>query len=116
MNPRLGRVQEAVVLDRLDDPEVFVAGRGLHDLFPGGNLDERGVTHLRPDGDDVIGVIVNDSGGALGKAESRCTGQQNSNQSVKFHGFSGYAVCGMNGNSWASFFRPDRKSTRLNSS
>src|SRR6266849_4753816 len=106
MNPRFGRVQKAVVLGRLDDPKVFVAGRGLHDLLASGNLDERGVAHLRSYGDDVVRVVVDDSCSVLGKAEDRSPGQQNSNQSVKFHGFSGYADCEMNGNSWASFLRP----------
>ncbi len=68
MNPGLGRMQETVVLHRLDDPEIFIAGRGFHDLLPRWDLDQRGVAHLGADGDDVVGVVVDDAGRAVGES------------------------------------------------
>ena len=61
----LGRVQEAVIADRIDDPEVLIAGGDFQDLLGRRQLDQRGVAHLRANTHDVVGVVVDDAGRLL---------------------------------------------------
>ena len=66
MNTGLGRMQEAVILHRFNDPEILIARRSFHDLLAHRDLDQRGVAQLGADGDNVVGVVVNDAGRAVG--------------------------------------------------
>ena len=79
---RLGRVNEAETPHHIDDPEVLVAGRGLHDLFGRRHHDQGRVLDLGPDGHDVLRVVLHRpglfggcSGCGLGKGRSRRHGR-----------------------------------------
>jgi hypothetical protein len=84
MSTFLSGVQKAVVANRVDDPEVFVTGSDLKNLLCARQLDERGVTHLGAQGDDVIGVVFDDASRLLGEGGSRSK-QQQSCKRVSFH-------------------------------
>ena len=71
MDAFLRRMQKAVVADGVDDPEVLVAGGDLQNLLRGGQLDQRGVAHLRVDTHDVVGVVLDDAGGLLAVGHGR---------------------------------------------
>ena len=66
VDARFRRVNEAEVADHIHNPEILVAGRGLHDLLGGRDNDEGRVLHLRADGDDVLRVIGHSAGCGLG--------------------------------------------------
>ncbi len=65
MDALLGRMQEAVVANGVDDPEVFVAGGNLQNLLRRGQLNQGGVAHLCADTHDVVGVVLDEAGGLL---------------------------------------------------
>jgi hypothetical protein len=72
-------MQEAVVADRIDDPEVFVPGSDLHDLLSGGELDEGGVAHLGADTDNIVDVVFHYSGSLLTVSYGRREAEQKRN-------------------------------------
>ena len=49
-DPGLGRMDEAEVAHHIHDPEIFVAGRGLHDLFGWRQFNQGCVLQLGVDG------------------------------------------------------------------
>ena len=51
-------MDEAEVAHHIHDPEILVAGRGLHDLLGRGKFDQRRVLELRVDRDDVLRVVL----------------------------------------------------------
>jgi hypothetical protein len=61
----LRRMNEAVVSDRIDNPEVLVAGRCIENLLCRRKLNERGIAHLAANVHDVVGVVFDDAGGGL---------------------------------------------------
>ena len=61
-DPLLGRMDEAEVADDIDDPEIFIASRGFHDLFCGRYDDEGGELQLGMDRHDVLCVVLDGAG------------------------------------------------------
>ena len=62
--PSLAGCKE-IVANSVDNPEVFVAGSDFQNLLRAGQLNERGVAHLRAHTHDVVGVVFDDAGGLL---------------------------------------------------
>src|SRR5208283_3929529 len=61
----LRRVNKTEVADYIDNPEIFVAGRRLHDLLGCRNFDQRGVAKLGFDGHNILSVVVHGAGRLL---------------------------------------------------
>ena len=72
----LRRMQKAVVPNGVDDPEVLIAGGDLQNLLRAGQLNQRGVAHLRADAHDVVGVVFDDAGGLLAVGHGRGQAEQ----------------------------------------
>ena len=82
VDPRLGRMNEAETPHHIDDPEVLVAGRGLHDLFGRGHHDQascispwRGWARCPASGTAPSGLARRVSGCGLGKGRCRRQGR-----------------------------------------
>ncbi len=65
MKVRLGRMEEAVILDRIQNPEVLVAGGDFQNLLRRRQRNQRGVMHLGANGHDVVGVVMHNAGDLL---------------------------------------------------
>ena len=60
-NAGLGRMDVAEIVRAVDDPEFFVAGGEIENLFVVGKNDERGKAELGMDGNDVFLRVLDDA-------------------------------------------------------
>jgi hypothetical protein len=69
-------MQKAVVANRVDDPEILIAGGDFENLLGCRQFNERGVAHLCADTHYVIGVVLHDAGGLLAVGDGRSQAEQ----------------------------------------